>query len=177
MKLSHTLLPACALLLSLGGPVFAGTTIGGVSLDTIRPDTSTYEQRVAAAQPYVKEVAELFNYKELITQMWQPVARIAAKKGHPLNAVQKRQLDALYQKTLTAPLKSIMASQDKLLAKTFTLQEIKATSAFHTTPVGKQILTKMPEVMKSIQPQTMALLREVMPKMLPQIKKIAEENS
>ncbi|KEO51706.1 DUF2059 domain-containing protein [Thioclava pacifica] len=181
----HITLPAAALALSLALPAFAQTQtspeaplmLGGVPLNTIQPDTSTFAERVAAAQPYKEAAMANIDFTAMIAQMSQPLITMAAEKGRPLSEGQKRQIDALFQATFLAPLKQIMETQDETIAKLFTLQEIKAMSAFYTSPVGEKIISRMPKIMQSVQPQVVALMQETMPKLTPQIEKIIKEGN
>ncbi|WP_417809259.1 DUF2059 domain-containing protein [Thioclava sp.] len=178
--MSRSLMTA-ALMIALATPALAQTTdttstpnITMPDLQTVTPDTSTYEQRVVAAEPYAALSTQEINIPKMVSTMWLPFADLAAKKGHPLDDAQKAKLDALYQKTFDGPMRDLMGNQNHMIAKLFTMQEIQSMTAFYSSPVGRSILTKMPQVMAAIQPEISAMVKKTMPTLIPKIKAIID---
>ncbi|KEO60684.1 DUF2059 domain-containing protein [Thioclava indica] len=178
--MSRSLMTA-ALMIALATPALAQTAdttsspnVTMPDLQTITPDTSTYEQREVAAKPYAELAVKEMNIPKMVSTMWQPFVGLAAKKGHPLDDKQKAALDALYQKTFDGPMRDAMLNENQVIAKAFTMQEIQAMNAFYTSPIGRSILTKMPQVMTAIQPEISAMVQKTMPKIMPEIKAIID---
>lgn len=60
-----------------------------------------------------------------------------------------------------------------IYAETFEVDELRAMVDFYQSPVGRKLISRMPELMQ----QSMSLMQDSMKDMLPRIKKIVEAHS
>ena len=144
------------------------------------PVTVDVEQRAA-----VKELLDAMNFKQMLAQMSGPMMQqmgqmfdqmieaspssrklspeqkdAARKAAQESSAKSAKAMTELYNDpTVIQGFEDVMA---RAYAKNFTTAEIKATTAFYTSPAGKKALTIMPKMMQETMPEIMAI---VAPKM------------
>ena len=144
------------------------------------PATVDVEQRAA-----VKELLDAMNFKQMLAQMSGPMMQqmgqmfdqmieaspssrklspeqkdAARKAAQESSAKSAKAMTELYNDpTVIQGFEDVMA---RAYAKNFTTAEIKATTAFYTSPAGKKALTIMPKMMQETMPEIMAI---VAPKM------------
>lgn len=131
-------------------------------------------RRLELAGRYVAETLEVLDLEAMVRTMYRPVLDQFAATGRRVSDDQIARLDALYLSIMLQPLRAIMAEQDEIMADLFTLEEIEALYGFFSTPVGRSVLTKMPQLTERIQPHIMAMIEENVPLLLPQVIAILE---
>jgi uncharacterized protein len=141
------------------------------------------QQPVADAEQKaaVKDLLEAMNFKQMMSQMAgamnaqmpqmmdQMVDGIAG--GAKLDAEQKAEAKKLAREAQTGTSKQfldifndpqfVLGVEDimaRSYARHFTTAEIKATTAFYTSPAGKKALTLVPVLMQETMPEMMALM-------------------
>ena len=140
------------------------------------PVTVDVEQRAA-----VKELLDAMNFKQMLAQMSGPMMQqmgqmfdqmieaspssrklspeqkdAARKAAQESAAKSSKAMTELYNDpTVIQAFEDIMA---RAYAKNFTTAEIKATTAFYTSPAGKKALTIMPQMMQETMPEIMAVI-------------------
>lgn len=63
----------------------------------------------------------------------------------------------------------LMKAQGPIMAKHLSLDEVKALRAFYSTPEGRSVLTKFPDIFADQQPQIMQMVQSKMPALMPTI--------
>jgi hypothetical protein len=150
---------ACALTLACVLPAAAQTA-------------DTREARLEAARAHVALTLEDLDMPALIRTMYQPVIDQLAAGGQALREDQIAAIDQLYQSTMAEPLRRIMAEQDQIMADLFTLEEIEALAAFYASPLGRQVMTKLPQMVEAQQPQILAMVQTELPRLIPELQRI-----
>ncbi len=138
-----------------------------------------------AQKAAVKELLDAMNFKQMLAQMSGPMMQqmgqmfdqmieaspssrklspeqkdAARKAAQESSAKSAKAMTELYNDpTVIQGFEDVMA---RAYAKNFTTAEIKATTAFYTSPAGKKALTIMPKMMQETMPEIMAI---VAPKM------------
>lgn len=134
--------------------------------------SDTREARLAAAEAYAAMTLADMDVAALVRTMYQPIIDQLAANGQVLRADQVADLDALYQSTMVEPLLAIMRGQGPVMADLFTLEEIEALAAFYSSPVGRSVMTKLPELVAAQQPQIMEMVQREVPPLIPRIQAI-----
>lgn len=142
----------------------------GLSLPLAAQDT--YAARLAAANSYVTQSIVDLDLEALVRAMYAPVLDQVRANGVRLSQAQINEIDALYMQIMLEPLRQIMLQQDRVMADLFTLEEINALLAFYTSPVGRSVMTKMPQLMQAQQPAVMAMVQSSMATLLPRLQAI-----
>ncbi len=129
----------------------------------------------------VKELLDAMNFKQMMAQMSGPMLQQmsqmfdqmieAAPSSSKFTPEQKAAARKAAQESSAKSLKAttelyndpkvIEAFEDimaRAYAKNFTTAEIKATTAFYTSPAGKKALTIMPQMMQETMPEIMAVI-------------------
>ena len=129
----------------------------------------------------VKELLDAMNFKQMMSQMSGPMLQQmsqmfdqmieATPSSSKLSPEQKAAARKAAQESSAKSLKAttelyndpkvIEAFEDimaRAYAKNFTTAEIKATTAFYTSPAGKKALTIMPQMMQETMPEIMAVI-------------------
>lgn len=150
---------ACALTLACALPALAQTA-------------DTREARLEAARAHVAMTMEDLDMAALIRTMYQPVIDQLAASGQRLRDDQIAQIDQLYQSTMTEPMRRIMLAQDQVMADLFTLEEIQALADFYASPLGRQVMTKLPRMVEAQQPQIMEMVQSELPRLIPELQRI-----
>ena len=140
------------------------------------PATVDVEQRAA-----VKELLDAMNFKQMLAQMSGPMMQqmgqmfdqmieaspssrklspeqkdAARKAAQESSAKSAKAMTELYNDPVVIQgFEDVMA---RAYAKNFTTAEIKATTAFYTSPAGKKALTIMPKMMQETMPEIMAVI-------------------
>ena len=140
------------------------------------PATVDVEQRAA-----VKELLDAINFKQMLAQMSGPMMQqmgqmfdqmieaspssrklspeqkdAARKAAQESSAKSAKAMTELYNDPVVIQgFEDVMA---RAYAKNFTTAEIKATTAFYVSPVGKKALTIMPKMMQETMPEIMAVI-------------------
>ncbi len=140
------------------------------------PATVDVEQRAA-----VKELLDAINFKQMLAQMSGPMMQqmgqmfdqmieaspssrklspeqkdAARKAAQESSAKSAKAMTELYNDPVVIQgFEDVMA---RAYAKNFTTAEIKATTAFYTSPAGKKALTIMPKMMQETMPEIMAVI-------------------
>lgn len=140
------------------------------SLPALAQDTR--ETRLARAQDYVAQSMMDLDLEAVVRSMYRPVLDQVAASGRQLSQDQIDRIDALYMATMLEPLRAIMMQQDQVMADLFTLEEIEALLAFYTSPVGRSVMTKMPQLMEVQQPAILNMVQSTMPTLIPQLQAI-----
>ena len=143
----------------------------------------------------VKELLDAMNFKQVLSQMGnmmtQQMPQIMEKmmesapsisKMTPEEKVEARKMaqaasesslkslnDIYNDPQIVQGFEDIMA---RAYAKHFTTTEIKATTAFYTSPAGKKALTIMPQMMQETMPEIMAMMT---PRMNAMMEKAAKD--
>ena len=134
-----------------------------------------------AQKAAVKELLDAMNFKQMMAQMSGPMMQrmsqmfdqmieatpsssklspeqkdAARKAAQESAAKSSKAMTELYNDpTVIQAFEDIMA---RAYAKNFTTAEIKATTAFYTSPAGKKALTIMPQMMQETMPEIMAVI-------------------
>ena len=132
----------------------------------------TREARLALARDYVAQSMQDIDIAAVVRTMYGPILDQVAASGRSLRQDQIDQIDALYQSTMQEPLRQIMLQQDQAMADLFTLEEIQALLTFYTSPVGRAVMTKLPQLIEVQQPAIMALVQGTVPAMIPRLQAI-----
>ena len=129
----------------------------------------------------VKELLDAMNFKQMMAQMsgpmlqqmsqlfdqmieaapssskFTPEQKAAARKAaQESSAKSSKAMNELYNDpTVIQGFEDVMA---RAYAKNFTTAEIKATTAFYSSPAGKKALTIMPKMMQETMPEIMAII-------------------
>ena len=134
-----------------------------------------------AQKAAVKELLDAMNFKQMMSQMSGPMLQQmsqmfdqmieATPSSSKLSPEQKAAARKAAQESSAKSLKAttelyndpkvIEAFEDimaRAYAKNFTTAEIKATTAFYTSPAGKKALTIMPQMMQETMPEIMAVI-------------------
>lgn len=129
----------------------------------------TREERVAAASEYVDLALQGFDMPAMIETMYQPILQQVAAGGATLNDEQVGKIRQLYLDTFTEPLTKLMHDQAGIMADMMTLAEITALRDFYSTPEGKSVMAKLPQLTAAQQPGMMALINDKMTGLMPQV--------
>ena len=140
------------------------------------PATADAEQRAA-----VKELLDAMNFKQMMSQisgpMMQQMMQLTddmVEKSSSKGSLTTEQVNDLRNAARESSAKSFKAMTDlyndpqfvesfegimaRAYARNFTLDEIKATTAFYVSPAGKKTLTVMPKMMQETMPEMMAII-------------------
>jgi hypothetical protein len=129
----------------------------------------TREARVAAAQEYVDLALQGFDMTAVIDTMYQPVLQQVAAGGQTLSDAQVAQIRQLYLDTFTEPMTTLMLDQSQIMADLMTLGEITALRDFYSTPEGRSVMAKLPQLTAAQQPGVMQLINDKMGALMPQV--------
>ena len=129
----------------------------------------TREERVAAASEYVDLALQGFAMPAMIETMYQPILQQVAAGGAVLTEDQIAKIRQLYLDTFTEPLTKLMHDQAGIMADMMTLAEITALRDFYSTPEGKSVMAKLPQLTAAQQPGMMALINDKMTGLMPQV--------
>lgn len=132
----------------------------------------TREARLAAASAYVAMTLEDMDIAAVVRTMYTPVLDQVRASGRTLSESQIAQIDALYQSTMAQPLTQILRQQDEIMADLFTLEQIEALAAFYASPVGRSVMTRLPQLIEAQQPQILDMVNREVPRMIPQLQAI-----
>ena len=161
---------------------YAQVGAAGALAVTVSPD-----QKAA-----VKELLDAMNFKQMMMQMTASMTqnmpkmmdqmfasntkmsdgeKIEARKsaGKASESATRAVLDIYNDPQILQGIEDIMA---RMYAKNFTVDEVKAITAFYVSPAGKKTLTTLPLVMQQTMPEIMGLIA---PRMNAAITKIADE--
>ena len=140
------------------------------------PASADAEQRAA-----VKELLDAMNFKQMMSQisgpMMQQMMQLTddmVEKSSSKGSLTTEQVNDLRNAARESSAKSFKAMTDlyndpqfvesfegimaRAYARNFTLDEIKATTAFYVSPAGKKTLTVMPKMMQETMPEMMAII-------------------
>jgi hypothetical protein len=154
------------------------------------PATVDAEQKTA-----VKELLDVMNFKERMTQMGSMMTMQMPKlldqmmegssDKNQFSADQKIQARKLAQESSTNSARQISEIYNdpqfvqqfedimaRAYAKHFTTAEIRATTAFYASPVGKKALTIMPQMMQETMPEIIGVMA---PRMNAVMEKMAKD--
>ena len=159
------------------------------------PTVITPEQKAA-----VKELLDAMNFKKMMSQMAgamavnmpQMVDQMAAASDTSMTVEQKAEVSKLAAKSGETMTKSmidlyndpqIVQGMEDIMARAygsnFAVDEIKAMTAFYSSPAGKKMLATQPQIMQQSMPEIMALMaprmKEVMAKMAKDIAEHAKQ--
>ncbi len=148
------------------------TTLAVLAFSLPALGQDTRETRLARAQEYVAQSIMDLDLEAVVRSMYRPVLDQVAASGQQLSQDQIDRIDALYRATMLEPLRAIMMQQDQVMADLFTLEEIEALLAFYTSPVGRSVMTKMPQLMEIQQPAILNMVQSTMPTLIPQLQAI-----
>lgn len=129
----------------------------------------TREERVAAASEYVELALQGFDMPAMIETMYQPILQQVAAGGATLTDEQVGKIRQLYLDTFTEPLTKLMQDQAGIMADMMTLAEITALRDFYSTPEGRSVMAKLPQLTAAQQPGMMALINDKMTGLMPQV--------
>lgn len=131
----------------------------------------TREERLAVAQDYTENTIADMDMDNVIRTMWEPILPMM---GITATNEQKAEIQALYMEVVEPRMIDILNGQAAIMADLFTLEELEALRDFYATPRGRSIMQKLPEVMKKVNPEIIAMVQETMPNVLPKVKEILE---
>ena len=153
----------------------AAALAAALTLAPAMPATAdTPEERRAIADAYVEASLEDMDVGRMVRSMWQPLVDQLAAAGTPLRPDQIERIDALYQASMGDELIAIMRSQVDTMVELFTLEELTALYEFYTSPLGRRVMSRLPEVLERQQPQILAMAERTMPVLIPQVIAIVE---
>jgi hypothetical protein len=135
----------------------------------------TRDARLAAARAYVEMSAADIDIDGMMRAMYRPVLDQLAGQGINPGPNQIDEIHALYTEIMAQPLLDIMRAQDEIMADLLTLEEIEALASFYATPLGRSVMTKLPQMIEAQQPQIMGLLETTMPVLVPRLLQIIEK--
>ena len=153
---------ALILALSLAAPAAPAQT----------PAPDTPEARLAAATAYVTMTIEDMDIAAVVRTMYAPLLDQVRAGGRTLTQAQVAQIDQLYQSTMAQPLLDILRRQDRVMAELFTLEEIETLAAFYASPVGRRVMTRLPQLIEAQQPEILAMVNREVPRLIPQLQAI-----
>ena len=156
--------------------VLAGLAFASVSAMAQAPASVDAEQRAA-----VKELLDVMNFKQMMAQMSGPMMQqmnqmfeqmiesspsarkltpeqkdFARKAAQESSAKSSKAMAELYNDPkVIQGFEDVMA---RAYAKNFTTAEIKATTAFYTSPAGNKALNLMPKMMQETMPEIMSII-------------------
>lgn len=134
----------------------------------------TRDARLEVAREYSARAMEDMDMGAMIQTMYQPIVDQARAAGQTVSEDQIERLDALYQEVFAPEMQRIMEGQPEIMADLFTLPELEALSEFYASDVGRSVMTKMPQVMQSVQPEIMTMVERTMPTVIPQVMQILQ---
>jgi hypothetical protein len=129
----------------------------------------TRDERLVVAAEYVELALQGFDMSAMIETMYLPILQQVEAGGQTLTEAQVAQIRQLYLDTFTEPMTSIMRDQAGIMADMMTLAEITALRDFYTTPEGKSVMAKLPQLTAAQQPGIMALINDNMESLMPQV--------
>lgn len=135
----------------------------------------TREERLEVARSYVEMSVSDMDIDAMLRSMYRPVLDQLAGQGIRPGQNQIDEIHALYREIMAQPLLDIMSAQDELMADLLTLEEITALADFYATPIGRSVMTKLPQMIEAQQPQIMGLLESTMPILVPRLLEIIEK--
>ena len=135
----------------------------------------------AVQRAAVKELLDAMNFKQLMSQvsgpMMQQMTQLTddmVEKSTSKGSLAPEQVNDLRIAARESSAKSLKAMTDlyndpqfvesfedimaRAYARNFTLDEIKATTAFYVSPAGRKALTVMPKMMQETMPEIMAII-------------------
>jgi uncharacterized protein len=161
------------------------------------PVVVTPEQKAA-----VKELLDAMNFKKMMSQMAGAMAQnmpqmmdqMVAASDTSMTAEQKaeaRKLAAKSSETMTKSMieiyndPQVVQGMEDIMARAygsnFAVDEIKAITAFYSSPAGRKMLATQPQIMQQSMPEIMNLItprmKELMSKMAKDIAEQAKEQS
>lgn len=132
----------------------------------------TREERVAAARQYVELALQGFDMEAVIETMYQPILQQVAASGQSLTDAQLASIRSLYLDTYTKPMGALMRDQAEIMADLMTLAEINAILAFYSTPEGRSVMAKLPQLNAAQQPKMRAMIDEKTQVLMPALLEI-----
>ena len=135
----------------------------------------------AVQRAAVKELLDAMNFKQLMSQVSGPMmlqmmqlTDDMVEKSTSKGSLAPEQVNDLRIAARESSAKSLKAMTDlyndpqfvesfedimaRAYARNFTLDEIKATTAFYVSPAGRKALTVMPKMMQETMPEIMAII-------------------
>ncbi|NJS38593.1 MAG: DUF2059 domain-containing protein [Rhodobacteraceae bacterium] len=147
----------------------APLTLVAALLTTPAIHAETREEREAVAKDYVELALQGFDMAAMIETMYQPVLQQVAAGGVVLTEDQVAQVRQLYLDAFTDPLTTLMRDQAGIMADMMTLGEITALRDFYSTPEGRSVMAKLPQLTAAQQPGIIALVEGNMADLMPQV--------
>lgn len=135
---------------------------------------STREERLAIAQEYIEASLADMDTARLLQSMYAPIIAQIEASGQTVTDDQRARVHALYERELLQPLMDIMAAQSDTMADLFTIEEITALRDFYNTSIGRSVMSKLPLVIETQQPQIMATVQGVFPRLIPELQAILQ---
>lgn len=132
----------------------------------------TREECEAVAAEYVELALQGFDMSTLIETMYQPILDQVAAGGQSLSEDQVVRIRQLYLDTFTDPLTMLMRDQAGIMADMMTLAEIEALRDFYSTPEGRSVMAKLPQLTAAQQPGIIQLINDNMAGLMPQVLEI-----
>jgi len=119
----------------------------------------TRAERLALAQQHIQTTMEDMDMSKVIEQMWRPIVPQIEASGTKLNADQLERIRVLYSDMFTEPMTGLMLRQADLMADMMTLDEIAALNEFYSTPLGRSVMRKLPDVIGAQQPMILEMVQ------------------
>jgi hypothetical protein len=129
----------------------------------------TREERVAAARGYITILLEGFDSSSFVASLYQPILDQVAAGGVTLTPDQVEAVRKLYSDTFSDPAGLLMEDQAGLMADVMTLAEIEAIVAFYSTPEGRSVMAKLPQLNAAQQQKMAARIAELTQGLMPQV--------
>lgn len=129
----------------------------------------TRDERLAVATEYNDAALADMDMDAMIRAMWEPLVQQVAPQA---TDNQRAQVHALYVETFDGRLRDLMKHQPDIMADIYTLEELTALRDFYATPVGRSVMTKLPQIMQAIQPEVVIMVQETVPTIIPQVQQI-----
>ena len=130
-----------------------------------------------AKQALAREAIAAMQVDKMLDNMAGQIKQMAAQRAQlPATATpEQRKLFDDFMGRVTdlamVEVRAMIGRLDAIYADVYTEEELKAIIGFFTTPVGKSMLAKQPQVMTRLMP----LMQEMQQGMMPKLQKLAQE--
>jgi hypothetical protein len=104
-----------------------------------------------------------------VASLYQPILDQVAAGGVTLTPEQVEAVRKLYSDSFSDPAGLLMEDQAGIMADLMTLAEIEAIVAFYSTPEGRSVMAKLPQLNAAQQQQMSARIAELTQGLMPQV--------
>jgi len=131
----------------------------------------------AARQALAREAIAAMQVDKMLDNMAGQIKQMAMQRAQlppTATAEQRQQFDTFMGRVTDlamSEVRTMVSRLDSIYADVYTEAELKAIIGFFTTPEGKSMLAKQPQVMTRLMP----LMQEMQQAMLPKLQKLAQD--